>query len=32
MFQGKILVEGTPEELAHDPQARRFYLGERFHL
>ncbi len=32
MFQGKILVEGGPEELAHDPQARRFYLGERFHL
>jgi lipopolysaccharide export system ATP-binding protein len=32
MFQGRILVEGSPEELAHDPQARRFYLGERFHL
>ena len=32
MYQGKILVEGTAEELATDPQARRFYLGERFSL
>jgi lipopolysaccharide export system ATP-binding protein len=32
MYQGKILVEGTSEELATDPQARRFYLGEQFSL
>jgi len=32
MYQGKILVEGTSDELATDPQARRFYLGEQFSL
>jgi len=32
MYQGKILVEGTSEELTTDPQARRFYLGEQFSL
>jgi len=32
MYQGKILVEGTSVELATDPQARRFYLGEQFSL
>jgi lipopolysaccharide export system ATP-binding protein len=32
MYQGKILVEGSAEELAIDPQARRFYLGEQFSL
>jgi lipopolysaccharide export system ATP-binding protein len=32
MYQGRILVEGTSEMLATDPQARRFYLGEKFSL
>jgi lipopolysaccharide export system ATP-binding protein len=32
MYQGRILVEGTSEQLATDPQARRFYLGEKFSL
>ena len=32
MYQGRILVEGSAEELATDPQARRFYLGEQFSL
>ena len=32
MYQGRILVEGTSEELTTDPQARRFYLGEQFSL
>jgi lipopolysaccharide export system ATP-binding protein len=32
MYRGRILVEGTSEELATDPQARRFYLGETFSL
>ncbi len=32
MYQGRILVEGTSEKLATDPQARRFYLGEKFSL
>ena len=30
MFEGKILKEGTPEELADDPDVRRVYLGENF--
>jgi lipopolysaccharide export system ATP-binding protein len=32
MYQGRILVEGTAAELAEDPQARRFYLGDKFSL
>ncbi|MCD4786425.1 MAG: LPS export ABC transporter ATP-binding protein [Candidatus Eremiobacteraeota bacterium] len=27
---GTILVEGTSEEIANDPTARKYYLGERF--
>jgi len=30
MFEGKILKEGSPEELAHDKDVRRVYLGENF--
>jgi lipopolysaccharide export system ATP-binding protein len=29
---GKILLEGTPEQLAQDPLAKRYYLGENFQL
>jgi len=32
MFEGKILLRGTSEELARDPVARQIYLGERFRL
>ncbi|MBE3583538.1 MAG: LPS export ABC transporter ATP-binding protein [Limnochordaceae bacterium] len=32
MYDGHILVEGTPEQLADDPRARQFYLGEGFRL
>jgi lipopolysaccharide export system ATP-binding protein len=32
MFEGKILLEGTSQELADDPIARQIYLGERFRL
>ena len=32
MFQGSILKEGTPEELAQDEQVRRVYLGQNFEL
>ena len=30
MFEGKILKEGIPENLANDPQVRQAYLGENF--
>ncbi|MDO9260639.1 MAG: ATP-binding cassette domain-containing protein, partial [Flavobacteriaceae bacterium] len=32
MFEGKILKEGTPEELAQDEVVRRVYLGQSFEL
>lgn len=30
MYEGKILISGTSEELISDPKAREIYLGERF--
>ncbi len=30
MFEGKILKEGLPEDLANDPMVREAYLGENF--
>lgn len=30
MFEGRILKEGLPEDLAEDPEVRRAYLGENF--
>ena len=32
MFEGGILKEGTPKELADDPKVRKVYLGESFIL
>ncbi len=32
LFEGKILKEGTPEELAADEHVRRVYLGKHFEL
>ena len=32
MFDGRIHLEGTSEELVSDPQARKLYLGEDFRL
>jgi lipopolysaccharide export system ATP-binding protein len=32
MYEGRILLQGTAEELANDPKAREAYLGERFSL
>ena len=32
MHEGKILTEGNSEQIAVDPLARRFYLGENFDL
>jgi ABC-type branched-subunit amino acid transport system ATPase component len=31
LVQGTVLVEGTPEEIAHDARVREVYLGERDH-
>ena len=32
MYEGRILLQGTAEELANDAKAREIYLGERFSL
>jgi lipopolysaccharide export system ATP-binding protein len=32
MYEGRILMQGTAEELANDSKAREIYLGERFTL
>jgi lipopolysaccharide export system ATP-binding protein len=32
LFEGKILKSGTAHVLASDPEARKFYLGEKFKL
>ncbi|MFA5257389.1 MAG: LPS export ABC transporter ATP-binding protein [Opitutales bacterium] len=32
MHNGKVLCEGTSEELINDPDSRKFYLGESFKL
>ena len=30
MYQGRIFLEGPPEEIANNPEAKKYYLGERF--
>jgi len=32
IYEGKILTQGTSEQLLEDPIARRFYLGDRFEM
>ena len=32
MFDGRVLISGSAQELAEDPEARKIYLGERFTL
>jgi lipopolysaccharide export system ATP-binding protein len=32
IHQGRVLLEGTAQEIAGDPTARKFYLGENFNL
>jgi len=32
IYDGEILLEGTPREILEHPDSRKFYLGERFHL
>ncbi len=32
LYEGKVLMTGTPEELAADPEVRKRYLGKHFEL
>ena len=32
MFEGNILKDGKPEELAEDEMVRKVYLGQNFEL
>lgn len=32
MYDGRVLISGSAQELADDPEARKIYLGERFKL
>lgn len=32
LYEGSILVSGTPEELANNPEVRKRYLGQNFEL
>lgn len=32
MYDSKVLIHGTPNELVNDPLAREHYLGERFRI
>ncbi len=32
MYDGRVLISGSAEELANNPEARKIYLGERFSL
>ena len=32
LFDGTIFMQGTPEEIAENPEARKLYLGEKFSL
>ncbi len=32
LHEGRIMAEGTPEEIVKNEQVRRIYLGETFHL
>lgn len=32
MYDGRVLISGSAQELANDPETRKIYLGERFSL
>jgi lipopolysaccharide export system ATP-binding protein len=32
LFEGKVIKEGTADEIANDPKTRKIYLGEQFKM
>ncbi len=32
LFEGKIRVQGNADDIVNDPQARKYYLGEKFRM
>lgn len=32
IFEGRVMLSGTAEELVNSPEARKYYLGERFYI
>ncbi|MCX7964885.1 MAG: LPS export ABC transporter ATP-binding protein [Candidatus Sumerlaea chitinivorans] len=32
IFEGRVMLSGTAEELVNSPEARKYYLGERFYM
>ncbi|MCM8785279.1 MAG: LPS export ABC transporter ATP-binding protein [Candidatus Omnitrophica bacterium] len=32
IYEGEILIEGTPEQILNHPESRSVYFGEKFHL
>ena len=32
IYSGKVLMEGTPDDIVNDPEVRRLYLGEEFRM
>lgn len=32
IFEGRVMLAGTAEELVNSPEARKYYLGERFYI
>lgn len=32
LFDGSIFIQGSPQEIADNPEARKYYLGEKFSL
>jgi lipopolysaccharide export system ATP-binding protein len=32
IYEGRVMLSGTAEELVNSPEARKFYLGDRFYM